>query len=152
MPRLQSPNMCEDMKNLRRNAACVLREVKKIRRSRDLSFFEDAALNHWKYENLQQVLKHLLVGHDGQPCPAGPRPIVNPAASLRWQQPRGYARWPIDEFRDTLAQGMVWLVDVISVPPLTIVKPSQPAERAAASLPLSVHMDSEGHESWNSQA
>jgi len=144
--------MCENLKNLRRNGACVLREVKKIRRSRDLSFFEDAALNHWKHENLQQVLKHLLVGHNGQPCPAGPRPIVNPADSLRWQQPRGYARWPIDEFRDTLAQGMVWLVDVISVPPLTIVKPSQPAERAAASLPLSVHMDSEGHESWNSQA
>ena len=144
--------MCEELKNLRRNAACVLREVKKIRRSRDLSFFEDAALNHWKHENLQQVLKHLLVGHDGQPCPAGPRPIVNPAASLRWQQPRGYARLPIDEFRDTLAQGMVWLVDVISVPPLTIAKPSRPAERDIASLPLSVRVESVDQENWNSQA
>jgi len=144
--------MCEDLKNLRRNAACALREVKKIRRSRDLSFFEDAALNHWKHENLQQVLKHLLVGHDGQPCPAGPRPIVNPTAASRWRQPRGYARWPIDEFRDTLAQGMVWLVDVISVPPLTIVKPSKSADRAVASLPLSTNINSEGHETWPNQA
>jgi hypothetical protein len=122
--------MCEDLKALRRNAARVLREVKTIRRSRDLSFFEDAALNHWKHENLQQVLKHLLVGHDGQPCPAGPRPIVNPTASLRWQQPRGYACWPITDFRDTLAEGMVWLVEAIRVPPVTIVRPSQSAERA----------------------
>jgi hypothetical protein len=136
--------MCEDLKALRRNAARVLRDVKKIRRSRDLSFFEDAALNHWKHENLQPVLKHLLVGHDGLPCPAGPRPIVNPAASARWKQPHGYARLPMGDFRDTLAEGMVWLVEAIRVPPLTIVRPSQPAERAAASLPASTLMDSTG--------
>ena len=136
--------MCEDLKDLRRNAARVLREIKKIRRSRDLSFFEDAALNHWKHENLQQVLKHLLVGHDGQPCPAGPRPIVNPVASRRWKQPRSYARLPMDDFRDAIAEGLVWLVEVIRVPPLTIVRPSQPAERAAASLSASTRMDSTG--------
>jgi hypothetical protein len=147
--------MCEDLKNLRRNAARVLREVKKIRRSRDLSFFEDAALNHWKHENLQHVLKHLLVGHDGQPCPAGPRPIVKPVASLRWRQSRGYAGWPMDEFRDTLAQGMVWLVDIIRVPPITIVKPSQSAEYAASLQPSTMNdpMDAQalGSESLHTQ-
>jgi hypothetical protein len=48
------------------------------------------------------------------------------------------------DFRDTLAEGMVWLVEAIRVPPLTIVRPSQPAERAAASLPASTLMDSTG--------
>jgi hypothetical protein len=142
--------MCEDLKALRRNAARVLREVKKIRRSRDVSFFEDAALNHWKHENLQQVLKHLLVGHDGQPCPAGPRPIVNPA-SVRWKQPRGYARLPMSDFRDTIAGGVGWLVEVIRVPPITIVRPSQSAERSAASLPASTLMDSTSTEGLSAQ-
>ena len=68
--------MCSELDRLKRDAGQVLRELKKIRRSRDVSFQEDAELNRRKRESINAVLKHLLVGHDGKPCPAGDRPIV----------------------------------------------------------------------------
>ena len=52
------------------------REVRKIRRSRDVSFIEDAELNVEKFKSINLVIRHLLVGHGGKPCPAGDRPIV----------------------------------------------------------------------------
>jgi hypothetical protein len=133
--------MCEDLKALRRNAARVLREVKKIRRARDVSFFEDAALNQAKHNSLHLVLKHLMIGHNGQPCPAGPRPIVNPAAYARWKSTRHYSQWPIDELRENIAQAMSWIVEIIHVPPVSIVKPSQSAQ-PAGSLPTPTFVDS----------
>jgi len=75
--------MCEELERIKREAACVFRELKRIRRSRDISFLEDAELNREKRKCLHAVLKHLLVGHDGQPCPAGSRPIVNVGRSVR---------------------------------------------------------------------
>jgi hypothetical protein len=77
--------MCEELKTLKRDVVRVFREVKKIRRSRDVSFYEDAELNREKHKSINAVLKHLLVGHDGKPCPAGDRPIVSLAkpAQLR---------------------------------------------------------------------
>jgi hypothetical protein len=69
--------MCAELDALKREAARVFREVKKIRRSRDVSFEEDAELNHKKHKSINALLKHLLVGHDGKPCPAGDRPIVS---------------------------------------------------------------------------
>ena len=54
----------------------VFREVRAIRRSRDLSFDEDVDLHWRKRASIHSVLKHLLVGHGGQPCPGGTRPIV----------------------------------------------------------------------------
>jgi hypothetical protein len=77
--------MCEELKTLKRDVVRVFREVKKIRRSRDVSFYEDAELNREKHKSINAVLKHLLVGHDGRPCPAGDRPIVSLAkpAQLR---------------------------------------------------------------------
>src|SRR5258707_7672282 len=120
--------MCEDLTALRRNAARVLREVKRIRRSRDVPFFEDAALNQAKHSSLHLVLKHLMIGHNGQPCPAGPRPVVNPKAHLRWRSARHVSQWPIDELRENIAQAMSWLVEIVRVPPVSIVKPSQSAE------------------------
>jgi hypothetical protein len=77
--------MCEELKTLKRESARVFHEVKKIRRSRDVSFYEDAELNREKHKSINAVLKHLLVGHDGKPCPAGDRPIVSLAkpAQLR---------------------------------------------------------------------
>ena len=74
--------MCEQLKQLQTDAARVLRQLRKIRRSKDVSFFEDAALNREKHQSVHAVLKHLLVGHEGMPCPSGTRPIVKPARVL----------------------------------------------------------------------
>jgi hypothetical protein len=69
--------MCAELEALKREAVHVSREVRKIRRSRDLSFFEDAELNGKKHKSINAVIRHLLVGHEGRPCPAGDRPIVS---------------------------------------------------------------------------
>ena len=79
--------MCEELLALERDAIRALRRIKLTRRARDLSFLEDAELNGEKHASLHRVLKHLLVGHQGQPCPAGNRPIVSPAAVPRWARP-----------------------------------------------------------------
>jgi hypothetical protein len=70
--------MCVELNALKREAVHVFREVKKIRRSRDVSFYEDAELNGEKHKSINAVIKHLLVGHEGKPCPSGDRPIVSP--------------------------------------------------------------------------
>ena len=75
--------MCAELDALKREAAHVFREVKKIRRSRDVSFYEDAELNHEKHKSINSLLKHLLVGHEGKPCPAGDRPIVSLVKNCR---------------------------------------------------------------------
>jgi hypothetical protein len=75
--------MCTELDTLKREAVQVFREVKRIRRSKDVSFYEDAELNDEKYKSINAVLKHLLVGHEGKPCPAGDRPIVSVAQSRR---------------------------------------------------------------------
>ena len=75
--------MCAELDALKREAADVSRELRKIRRSRDVSFYEDAELNGEKCKSINAVIRHLLVGHEGKPCPAGARPIVSPDR-LRW--------------------------------------------------------------------
>jgi hypothetical protein len=82
----QQKFMCDELQSLKREAVLVIREVRKIRRSRDVSFLEDAELNSKKHQGLNAVLKHLLAGHAGQPCPAGDRPIVRiaKASQSRW--------------------------------------------------------------------
>jgi hypothetical protein len=109
--------MCAELKALKCNALRVLREVRKIRRSRDLSFFEDAALNQHKHNSLHQVLKHLLVGHDGKPCPAGPRPIISPL------YPRNFARYRFPpsasatvDLHRALAHGVCWALQLVPAP------------------------------------
>jgi hypothetical protein len=74
--------VCAELKALKREAVHLFRDVKQIRRSRDVSFYEDAELNREKHKSINAVLKHLLVGHEGKPCPAGDRPIVS-LAQLR---------------------------------------------------------------------
>lgn len=74
--------MCAELDALKRETAHVLREGRNTRRSRDVSFQQDAELNGEKDKSVNAVIRHLLVGHDGKPCPAGNRPIVSPA-SLR---------------------------------------------------------------------
>jgi len=72
--------MCVELNALKREAVHVSREVKRIRRSKDVSFYEDAELNGERHKTINAVIKHLLVGHEGKPCPAGDRPIVRPDA------------------------------------------------------------------------
>ena len=74
--------MCEELQSLKRDAVRVIRTVKKIRRSKDVSFYEDAELNGIKHKCINAILKHLLAGHQGQPCPAGDRPIVSPSKTI----------------------------------------------------------------------
>ena len=79
---------CKELNKLHLEATGVIQEVRRIRRSRDLNFFEDADLNGLKHDSLTALIKHLLAGHGGEPCPAGSRPIVNkPALSKPFYRP-----------------------------------------------------------------
>jgi hypothetical protein len=73
----QRERMCEEHDRLRADALAAFAEAKRIRRGRDISFEEDAQLTREAYRRTDALLKHLLVGHDGEPCPAGDRPIVS---------------------------------------------------------------------------
>jgi hypothetical protein len=67
---------CEELDRFRREAAAALLEAKKIRRTRDLSIHEDVELSRESHRRIDALIKHLLAGHNGTPCPAGDRPIV----------------------------------------------------------------------------
>ena len=67
---------CDELERLRREAAAALLEAKKIRRTRDVSIDEDEELTRRSHRKINALIKHLLSGHDGSPCPAGDRPIV----------------------------------------------------------------------------
>jgi hypothetical protein len=69
--------MCEKLSKLKADAVAAFAEAKRVRRQRDLSFQEDAELSRDGYKRVDALVKHLLVGHDGKPCPAGDRPIVS---------------------------------------------------------------------------
>jgi hypothetical protein len=72
---------CETLERLRGDAVGALCEAKKIRRSRDVSIHEDAELSRESRRRIDALIKHLLAGHDGLPCPAGDRPIVRAETS-----------------------------------------------------------------------
>jgi hypothetical protein len=72
---------CEELDRFRRDVAAALLEAKRIRRTRDLSIHEDAELSRESHRRINALIKHLLVGHDGSPCPAGDRPIVKSHAA-----------------------------------------------------------------------
>jgi hypothetical protein len=67
---------CEELDQFRRDAAAALLEAKKVRRSKDLTIYEDAELSRESQRRIEALIKHLLTGHNGDPCPAGDRPIV----------------------------------------------------------------------------
>ena len=85
---MRSQTSCDQLEKLNQQALFVLSEVRRIRRSRDLNFFEDADLTGQKHDSVTALIKHLLAGHGGQPCPAGSRPIVgkHAACSLERRQ------------------------------------------------------------------
>jgi hypothetical protein len=74
---LQNLTACEVLNKLKADAIAAFAEGKRIRWCRDISFQEDAELTCEAYRRTDALLKHLLVGHDGEPCPAGDRPIVS---------------------------------------------------------------------------
>lgn len=74
--------MCEEHNRLRHEAVAAVLEARKIRWNSDLSFYQDSELSRDEHKKIDALLKHLLVGHEGKPCPSGDRPIVT-TASLR---------------------------------------------------------------------
>jgi hypothetical protein len=67
---------CEALNRILQQAESTFREAREIRRSKDLSFNEDGELTRGEHKRIDALVKHLLAGHDGKPCPAGDRPIV----------------------------------------------------------------------------
>ena len=67
---------CEFLDQIRQEIVSTFQEARKIRRSKDLSFSEDAELTRGEHKKIDELVRHLLAGHDGEPCPAGDRPIV----------------------------------------------------------------------------
>jgi hypothetical protein len=67
---------CEALNQILQEADSTFREAREIRRSRDLSFYEDGELTRREHNRIDALVKHLLTGHGGKPCPAGERPIV----------------------------------------------------------------------------
>src|SRR5579859_4690965 len=67
---------CEELERLKSKAASAFRDAQGVRFSRDVSIYEDAELYREWNQLVFSVIKHLLVGHDGDACPAGSRPII----------------------------------------------------------------------------
>jgi hypothetical protein len=66
---------CEELKQLRRDAkAAGLR----ARRTGRFSQFGAAERQKEAQRTIDALIRHLLVGHNGKPCPTGDRPIVKP--------------------------------------------------------------------------
>ena len=77
--------MCEELQTLKRKAVHVLipYDAENSAAPATPTFYEDAELAHKKHSSLNDVLKHLLAGHEGKPCPSGDRPIVC-SAKTKW--------------------------------------------------------------------
>jgi hypothetical protein len=74
---------CEQLDQLKRDLVSALLEAKGLRLLRDVSIQEDARVSRGAYKKADALIKHLLVGHGGKPCPAGDRPIVTATEPFR---------------------------------------------------------------------
>jgi len=74
---------CEELNRIKLEAIAAFHSAKQTRRSRDLSFQEDVELSRDEHRKIDALLKHLLSGHDGHPCPAGDRPIIGIVAPTK---------------------------------------------------------------------
>jgi len=74
---MTTKRLCEELNKLNGDAVAAFAEAKRVRRQRDLSFYEDAELSREGHRRIDALVKHLLVGHDGEPCPDGDRPIIS---------------------------------------------------------------------------
>lgn len=75
-PAMAAKTHCEALDRILREADSTFRLAREIRRAKDLSFYEDGELTRGEHKKIDNLVKHLLAGHDGKPCPAGDRPIV----------------------------------------------------------------------------
>ena len=80
--------VCAEHERLRADAVTVILEAKRIRRDRDVSFYEDLELSRDVRKKTDALMLHLLAGHDGKPCPSGDRPIVGVDRSSKVSRPR----------------------------------------------------------------
>ena len=67
---------CDELNRIRLEAVAAFQAARATRRAKDLSFQEDVELSRDEHRKIDDLLKHLLSGHDGLPCPAGDRPII----------------------------------------------------------------------------
>jgi len=74
---MTTKTLCEELNKLNTDAVAAFAEAKRIRRQRDVSFYEDVQLSREGHRRIDALVKHLLVGHDGEPCPDGDRPIIS---------------------------------------------------------------------------
>jgi hypothetical protein len=93
MLRMPEKPSCLELDRFRREAAAALLEAKKTRRTRDLTIYEDVELSRESHRRIDALIKHLLAGHDGGPCPAGDRPIVKKALASAPALPLGVSTW-----------------------------------------------------------
>jgi hypothetical protein len=93
--------VCAEHERLRINAVAVILDAKRIRRDRDVSFYEDVELSREAHEKTDALLLHLLAGHDGKPCPCGDRPIVGVAQTADISWPRRHHLLRAQRSRET---------------------------------------------------
>lgn len=85
--------VCEELEGFKHEATSALLKAKRIRMSRDVSIHEDVELSREGQRRIYAIIRHLLVGHDGNACPAGNQPIVR--ASKPELPPRTYKWLPL---------------------------------------------------------
>lgn len=66
---------CEELQRLRSEAKTALLQAKRVDRFGHLT---DSGRQEDARRKVDAMIEHLLVGHNGKPCPAGDRPIVKP--------------------------------------------------------------------------
>ena len=66
---------CEELDRLRDEAKFAALQAGQ---TGSLSQFAAAERQKEAHRKIDLLIQHLLVGHDGKPCPAGDRPIVKP--------------------------------------------------------------------------
>jgi hypothetical protein len=93
--------VCAEHERLRIDAVAVILEAKKIRRDKDVSFYQDVELSRDAHQKTDALLLHLLAGHDGKPCPSGDRPIVGAAQTAPISCPRRQHLLRTQHDRDT---------------------------------------------------
>ena len=71
----------KNLASSRRMPSRRLLKLNEFEGTENLSFHEDAELSCEGYRRIDALIKHLLVGHDGEPCSDGDRPIVRSAES-----------------------------------------------------------------------
>lgn len=95
---------CDELQRLRNEAKSALLQAKRVDRFGHLN---DAGRQEEARRKVDAMIEHLLVGHNGKPCPAGDRPIVRPV------EPEPELVYDI--FRGATNKDAIWLEAVAGV-------------------------------------